>query len=281
MQSWLLLGILSNASYAISTSIDKYFMKYRYNPVTTNLFKMFFDGLILLVVGFLFFNLNLNLQLFLLSMILGIITAFSGIIYFTSLKVKEVEIVVPYFQSTELMLIFIGSLILFNEKINLYNGIGIALILLGIYTVLSKDGFQVPKLDRTILLISVIVVLHTIYSLLVKKLLFDVEPINLAIMMYFSTTIILASYILVSKKQRRLFDIKCSKIIVGSFFGALGTLLLYSALFVGNASKVYSLHGLQSVFLFIIASFLLTEKLYWHRLIGTLFIFLGIFFITL
>jgi len=165
--------------------------------------------------------------------------------------------------------------------VNMFNYTGIALILIGVYVVLSKDGFKLPKLDKVIFLISVMVILDVVYLLSVKKLLFEIEPINLAIMLYFSSTIILACYLLSSKKQKKLFDIKSSKIIVAAFFGAIGTFLLYFALSIGNASKVYPTVGLQSVFIFIIASVFLKEKFYWHRLIGTLVVFVGIFLISL
>lgn len=252
-----------------------------YNPISTNTFKMFFDGVILLIIGFLFFNLNFTFELFLWSLLLGGIYALSGIIYFASLKLKDVKTVVPYLQSSTLLLIFVSSIILFNEIANIFNYIGLVLILIGIYAVLSRKGLKFPKLDKAILLISVIVILNVIYSLLVKNLLFNIQPINLAIMMYFSSTIILACYVLLSRKQRELFDIKSSKIIVAAFFGAMGTLLLYSALSIGYASKVYPIAGLQSVFVFIIASIFLRERFYWHRLAGIITVFLGILLISL
>jgi uncharacterized membrane protein len=56
---------------------------------------------------------------------------------------------------------------------------------------------------------------------------------------------------------------------------------LFSAAALGNASKVYPLAGLQSAFIFIIALLFLKEKFYWHRLAGTVIVFLGIFLVSL
>jgi len=38
---------------------------------------------------------------------------------------------------------------------------------------------------------------------------------------------------------------------------------------------------LQSVFVFIIALMFLKEKFYWHRLIGTIIVVIGIYFISI
>lgn len=281
MKLWLVLGILSYLFYAISTSIDKHFMNKKYDIFSTNTFKMFFNAIILLIIGLIFFKLNFTSKLFFWSLILGGIYALSGIIYFASLKLKDVEIVVPYYQSYLLFFTFIFSVILLNESVNIYNYIGIILLLIGVYTILSENGFKIPKLDKAIFLILIMVVLNLVYNILAKKILYDIKPIDLAIMMYFSCTIFLVAYILLSKKQRSLFDVKSSRIIFASIFGAMGTLLLYFALSVGNASKVYPIAGLQPFFVFIIAYIFLKTRFYWHRLIGTVIVFFGIFLISL
>ena len=280
-----MFGILSYFSYAISTSIDKYMMNKKYNVIKTSTFKMFFDGIILLIIGLIFFNLNFTYNLFLWSLVLGVIYALAGIIYYNSLKLKDVEEVVPSIQSLTILLVFIGSITVFKELVNSFNYIGVILILVGVYLVLSKKYLKLPKFDKAILLIVLIIILTTIYSLLVKKLLFHIEPINLVIMMYFSTTIILVFYQLFFKRESlsSIFQFKpnISKIMIAAFFGAIGTFLLYYALSIGNASKVYPLAGLQSVFIFIIASIFLKEKFYWQRLVGTVIVFFGIFLVSL
>lgn len=285
MELWLLFGILGYLSYSISTSIDKYMMNKKYNIIKTETFKMFFDGIILLIIGLVFFNLNFTYNLFLWSLVLGVIYALAGIIYYNSLKLKDVEEVVPSIQSLTILLVFTGSIIIFKELVNYFNYVGVILILAGVYFVLSRNQLKIPKFDRAILLIMLIIILTTIYLLLVKKLLFNIEPINLAIMMYFSTTMILVFYQLFFKRESLSsifqFKPKISKVMIAAFFGAIGTFLIYYALSIGNASKVYPLAGLQSVFIFIIASVFLKEKFYWKRLIGTAIVFLGIFLVSI
>ncbi len=129
------------------------------------------------------------------------------------------------------------------------------------------------------------VFLDVVYWLLVKKLLFNIEPINLAILMYFSTTIILIIYQTLFKKELiiNLLAHKQRILMIGvaSMFGALGTFLLFSALSLGNATKVYPMAGLQSVLVFLIASIFLKERLYRHRLFGAVSVFFGIFLVSL
>ncbi|MCK4781425.1 DMT family transporter [Candidatus Parcubacteria bacterium] len=281
MELWILLGILSYLSYAISTSIDKCLMNHGWNPLVTNTVKMFFDGLILLIIGLIFFNLSFTSELLIYSLLLGFLYAFSGILYFKCLKYKDVGEVVPYLQSFTILLVFIGSIFLFSESVNSYNYIGILLIIIGVYLVLLKDGLKIPKIDKILFFIFLIVILNTGYILVVKSSLHNIEPINIAIMMYFSTTLVLLGFSIFHSKQKEIFKVKNLKIIPAAFFGALGTLFLYSALSIGNASKVYPLAGLESVFVFIIATIFLKEKFFLYRFIGTIIVFAGIYLICI
>jgi drug/metabolite transporter (DMT)-like permease len=240
---------------------------------------MYFDGIILLIVGLIFFDLNFSSQIIFWSFVLGSLYATAGIIYFEVLKKEDVEVYIPYSQSAKILLTFIGSVFLLGESVSAYNYLGIILILLGIYPILSKDGISLPKINKIVSLILVSVFLGTIYSLLVKKLLIGVHPIDLAITMYFVSGVFMSLYMLY--KENKILKLKDSKIVFSAFFGAMGTFLLFSALTIGDAAKVYPLAGLQSVFVFIIASIFLKEKFYWHRLIGTIIVVIGIYFISI
>ena len=246
---------------------------------------MFFDGVILLIIGFLFFKLNFPPNLLLWSLVVGLLYALGGIVYFSVLKLKDVSQVIPFSQSSEILLIFLGSLLLFNEIANVPNYIGVVLILIGVYAVLSETSFKRPRIDKAFYLLLGVVVINVFFWLLVKKLLYDVQPIALAITMYFATTIIMILYqALFNRKALKALtriNHEISKIGIASLFGAMGTLLIFFALTLGDASKVYPVAGSQAVFVFVIASAFLKEKFRWHRLIGTIIVFAGIFLISL
>jgi transporter family protein len=109
--------------------------------------------------------------------------------------------------------------------------------------------------------------------------------------MYFSTTIISVICIFfyrLSSAKRASTPLASSfskarlvSIGVAAFFGVIGTFLLYTALSKGDASKIYPLAGLQSIFIFIIASIFLREKFKWQRLIGIIVVFAGIFLLSM
>jgi uncharacterized membrane protein len=285
MELWLVFGVLAYLSYAVSTSIDKYLMNRRFEVVRTDTFKMFFDGVVLLVIGLVFFGLDLTFGLVLWSLLLGFLYALTGIIYYTALKLRDVEEVVPFIQSSRILLIFVGGVVLLDEFVNAFNYVGVVLVLSGIYLVLSEDGLRFPRVGGSLALMVLFSIINAVYSLLVKRLLSDVEPINLAVLVYFSTTFILGVYQLLFRRRSLFsfsyFKVGLPKILVASFFGAMGTFLLYSALKLGNASKVYPVAGLESVFIFIIASVFLKERFYWHRLFGILVVCVGIFFVSI
>jgi drug/metabolite transporter (DMT)-like permease len=259
-------------------------MNKSYNVVSTNTLKAFFNGIMLLITGIIFFQLNFTRNLLLWSLILGIIHAFGTIIYFTALTRKNVGEIIPFYQSAGILFIFISSVLVFNEIVTSFNFAGIVLILVGVYLVLSEKFLKIPPVGKASLLILLLIPLDITHALLVKNLLFNIKPINLSIATYFSATLLLASYQLVSNKHsfEKLSIIKprLPKILCASFFGAFGTLFLYTALFFGNASKVYPMAGLTSIFIFIIASIFLREKFYWHRLLGIVVAFLGIYLIS-
>jgi len=293
MALWLLLGALSYLSFAISTSIDKLMMNKKYDALYTNTLKTFFDALILIVIGLIFFKLEFTPNMIILAIILGAIYAVVGRIYYLVLKLKDVSQTMPYLQSSQILLTFFGSLLLFNEPSNYLNYTGIVLIPIGVYAVLSEKGFKAPKIDKVFFYVLLIVALHIIYWLLAKKMLFDAQPISVGIAMYISCGFFLLIFLLFSRKKNRASqaNVKTSQalaapkhtvptIAIAAFFGAMGTFLLFSALKVGFASKVYSLAALQPIFIAIIALLFLSEKWHWNRVIGTVIVCAGIFLIS-
>lgn len=276
---WLFFGVLAYLSYSISSSLDKYFMKKGNNPIITNTLKMIFDGIILLFLGFLFFDLHFSKTLILMSIPLGLFYALSGIFYFASLKSEDVEIVIPYLQAFSLLLLFFFSIILFNESITYLTLIAVLLIIIGIYINLSKDGLAVPKLGKGIIIMTLSVVFSVIYSLLAKSFLFNFDPLSLAITMYFSCSVFLATYSIFN--QRKNFKIVNTKIFISAIFGALGTFLLFKALSLGDGSKVFPLAGLESIFVFLIAIIFMKERFQWHRFIGIIIAVIGIYLLSI
>ncbi len=258
-------------------------MNKKYDPLSTNTFKMLFDGFFLLFLGVIFFEFHFTFSLLWWSLPLGVLYAASSIFYFKALQLQDVGVLIPYTQSLQLLLIFTGSLLFFGEHALVWNYLGILLVVAGMYTVTSAEGLSFPHRDQGIYLITIQALLATAYFLLVKNALSNIEPINLAILMYFATAFLLFCYAWHRRTREKtpLLELKSSRIVISAIFGALGTILIYSALKVGLASKVYSLMGLQAVFIFFIAFLSLKERFAWHRLLGTLLVFGGIWLVSM
>lgn len=288
MELWLLLGILSYLSYSISTSIDKYLMRQQFNPTVTNTVKMFLNSLFLVTIGLLYLNLELSFRIKELAagIFLGFLYAASGVIYFKAVKISEITELMPFYQSISIVLTFIFSVALFKEAVSALNIFGILFVMSGMIMVLLRDRIKVPSIDQGIFLISLTILINIIYSLLAKIMLNDMKPINLAILMYFFSAGLLFAF-MVFFKPRIIDDrinLSCKdilKISTASFFGAIGTLLLFTALTVGYASKVYSIAGVMSVFIFFIGTIFLGEKVFFSKIVGTVFVFSGIYLISL
>ncbi|MGM5484790.1 MAG: EamA family transporter [Nanobdellota archaeon] len=278
MKIWLLLGILSYLSYSVSTSIDKNFMNKKYDPVTTNAFKMFFDGSLLLIAS-LFFTTSFTENILLWSILLGFLYALSGIFYMNMLKRANVEMVLPLSQSMLILATFTGGILAFGEDVIFLNVIGLFSILLGIFLVTTKR-LKALKVGHVIYLILFMVIAKTAYSLIVKHVLSGADPFVLSILVYFSSSIFLLGYALTTRTGR-IFSLRNSRILISSVFGALGTILLFYALKEGFASKVYPLAGLQSVFVFIIATIFLKERPTYIRGLGVLAVFAGVYMLSI
>jgi len=296
MALWLLLGVLAYLSFAISTSIDKLMMNKKYNRLWTNMLKSFFDAIMLLAIGLAFFSMEFTPQITLACVVLGFLYAVAGIFYFRVLGLSDVSKVMPYLQAAQVLLTFFFSLLLFSEPFNILNLAGILLIILGMYAVLSRKGFRAPRLDKAFYYVLIIVALHLGYWLLAKQVLFDAQPISVGLAMYLSGGFFLAVFYLVSKAKANASASrdalpaglkpvhekqKILTVAIAAVFGSMGTFLLFTALKVGFASKVYSLAALQPVFISIIALIFLREKWYLQRIIGTVLVCAGIFLISI
>jgi drug/metabolite transporter (DMT)-like permease len=283
MPRWLLFTILCFLSYTLSSAFDKYLVNHRYNIVRTDTLKMLLDAVVLLVVGVFFFDLQLSNELFMLALLPGALTAIGGILYFEALQKKDIEVIFPYLQAVGILLIFAASIFLFREPVSAINILGVFVICLGIFVLLSRHGFHLPKPDGIFSLAVGIALCDLLYALAVKQVLGEYAPINLAILVYLASTLFLFLYqlLLQNKSPSEILSFRGStpKVFFSSIFGSLGTLFLFTALSLGNASRIFPLAAMESVFIFIIATLVLKERFTPRRFASVLVIAVGIYFV--
>lgn len=282
---WFFLGIMAYLSFAISTSIDKLMMNKSYDPLDTSIYKLFFDGLILLIVGFLAFNQSITVNTILAGSLIGLLYGLSSVLYFKMLTYLDSQVAIPTSQSSSILLVAILAVPLFNESLSVINIIGIFIVIVGVYLVL--DGrLRVPKKREGFRFLFAVVLIGVTHTLLTKQFLTGIKPITLSTILYLSSTGFLTFYKLLKTEQDssvvKLFNRnEIITIFMAAIFGALGTILLFTSIMIGDVSKVYTLSGAQSAFIFIISVLFLDESASFKRGLGVIIVFLGISIVSI
>jgi uncharacterized membrane protein len=284
MEPWFILCLLGYTISAFSATLDKVMMNRLFNPVTTVLFRTMFNAVFVGTAGILIFKIALSPMLLLLAAFPAILLVVSYAIYLRVLQRKNASEVQPFSQSLDVLFIFLASIILLREPAGDINYVGIIVIVIGIYLVVTEHINKLPHLDRNLLIIAGLVPIDVAYAMLVKTYLGTVEPVSLAVSIYIMSFLLLAVAILVSRRHiltRSSLKPHLRIVILSSLFAATSAVFFYTALSEANASKVYPMAGISSVTVFLLAGVFLKEKLQWHRLIGIFIVIVGIYLISL
>jgi uncharacterized membrane protein len=261
-------------------------MHHHYNRYSTSMLKMFFDVIFLLAAGLFLFDLQFSFSVIIWGAILGIFYAGGNIFYFLSIQKLAIEDVIPILQSTNILFIFLGAVIFLSEAQPWFKYIGVGSVLLGIYTLLSSRGFELPKFHKGYGILAISLVFHIGSALLTKYGLRGItSPISLAIVMYAFCTLFLLIFIVIyhtiDVPTIRYLKTHIKRIIIAAIFGAGGTFCLYTALSKGDASLVYPIAGIQSVFVYFIAVIFSKKKFSWKKLASIIAVCIGIGLIAL
>lgn len=285
MELWFIFAIVGYMIGAIAGALDKYMMNQQYHPVTTVLLRTLCNAIFLGTAGLLLLNMQLSPSLLLLAAIPAFLLAFSFVVYLFVLQKKDASEIQPFSQSLDTLFIFLASIVLLHEPANILNYVGIIVIVIGVYLVLTEHITKIPRLDRSLLIIAALVPIDIAYALLVKTFLDTAEPIAFAVSIYIMATLML---LVVSLVLRRYMNNKPASIkpqiptvLVASLCAATAAAFLYTALSQANASKVYPMAGVSSVAMFLLATMFLQEKFHKHKFIGTLIVVVGIYLISL
>lgn len=285
MELWFVYSILGYSIGAVAGTLDKHMMNQRYNPVMTVLLRTLFNGLFLGTTGFLLLHLSITPAVLLFAVVPAFLLAISFVVYLGVLQRRNATEIQPFSQSLDTLFIFFASLIFLHEPASLPNYLGILLVVIGIYLVLTEHIRKVPRLDRNLLIIIALVPLDVAYALLVKTYLADAEPIALAVSIYLMAFLMLTIVSLLFRKKSSITAASLRPqlriVLVASLCAATAAGFLYTALSQGDASKVYPMAGVSSIAVFFFATMFLKEHFHWHRFIGTLIVVVGIYLISL
>jgi uncharacterized membrane protein len=285
MELWFIFAIVGYMIGAISGVLDKYMMNQHYHPVTTVLLRTLCNAIFLGTAGFVLLNMRLSFSLLLLATIPAFLLIISFVVYLFVLQKRDASEIQPFSQSLDTLFIFLASILLLQESASLPNYLGIIIIVIGVYLVLTEHITKLPHLDRSLLIIAALVPLDIAYALLVKTFLGTADPIALAVSIYIMAFLMLT---VVSVVLRRYINNKPASlkpqirtVLVASLCAATAAAFLYTALSQANASKVYPMAGISSVAVFLLATIFLQERFHKHKFIGTLIVVIGIYLLSL
>jgi uncharacterized membrane protein len=286
MELWFLFAVLGFMISAVASTLDKHMMNLQYHPVTTSLLRTLFNSVLLGTAGFLFLNLRITPTLLLLAALPAFFLVVSYVVYLFVLQRKNASQIQPFSQSLDVLFIFLASVAFLQESVTWENYVGILIVVIGIYLVLAEHITKVPRLDRSLLIITGLVPLDIAYALLIKTYLGSAEPIALAVSIYLLAFLMLGAILLLLRSGRQhqastYVRPRFRTVLAASLCAATAAGLLYTALSWADASKVYPMAGVSSVTVFLLATLFLQEKYAPHRLIGTLIVVVGIYLISL
>lgn len=285
MELWFVYSIVGYSIGAVAGTLDKHMMNQRYNPVTTVLFRTLFNGMFLGTAGFLLLHLSIPPMVLLFAAVPAFLLAISFVVYLGVLQRRDATEIQPFSQSLDTLFIFLASLVFLHEPASLPNYLGIFLVVIGIYLVLTEHIRRIPQLDRNLLIIIALVPIDVAYALLVKTYLADVEPIALAVSIYLMAFLMLTIISLLFRKKSNISAASLKPqlriVLIASLCAAAAAAFLYTALSQGNASKVYPMAGVSSIAVFFFATMFLKEHFHWHRFVGTIIVVAGIYLISL
>lgn len=285
MELWLLFTVLGYTIGALANILDKYMMNQQYHPVTTVLLRTMCNAIFLGTTGILLLNMVITPSLLLLAILPALLLVVSFVVYLHVLQRKNASEIQPFSQSLDVLFIFLASIILLSESASIANYVGILIVVIGVYLVVTEHITKAPRMDRGFLIIAALVPIDVTYALLVKTYLGTVEPIGLAVSIYLMSFLLLTMVALLMRRQINLTKASLTPhlriVLAASFFAAISAAFLYTALSRANASKVYPMAGISSVTVFLLATMFLKEKFHWHRFVGTLIVVAGIYLISL
>ena len=285
MELWLIYTLVGYSIFAIANILDKYMMNQRYSPVTTVFLRTLCNGLFLGTAGLVILHIGITPSLLMLAAIPAALLVISWIVYLYVLKEKNATEIQPFSQSLDTLFIFLAAVFILNESARPENYVGILVIVIGIYLVLTEHITKVPHIDRHLIIIAALVPIDLTYALLIKTFLNDAEPIALAVSIYLLSAGLIGVVSLVMRKRAGLSVASLRPhlriVIPASLCAAAGAGFVYTALSLADASKVYPMAGISTVIVFVLATVFLKEKFHKHRLVGTLVVVLGIYLISL
>ncbi|MCK4551011.1 MAG: DMT family transporter [Candidatus Aenigmarchaeota archaeon] len=282
---WLALALFYAFAHAAVSVIDKKILSHKnIDPLALSAIRFAVNVIISFSILIVFLRPSLSE----INAVVALLSTFyflAGLAYFYALKTDDVSKLVPYRDAIVTILSFSLAFLLLGESITTINILGVIAIATGGYIVWTDGKITIPKKSTGILLIGISAVFLSFYGITAKVSVLDVHPLMLSFFMY----LLVASYFtatnlvfnrknlkdtgktILSERKTRIL------IIMASAFAVVGSISLFFALSLENATKVLPIAGTLPLFAAIMGKRLLNEKHGKERIAGTLLILVGIY----
>lgn len=210
----------------------------------------------------------------------GISTAILWLVYFKALEMANISLVTPV-DKLSIVITLILSTILFKEKITIIKIISMIFIIVGTFLMVNKNN---KKKDNWFIYAILTAIFTSLTTILAKIGIKNVDS-NLSTMLRTIIVLIIIWIIILIKKEYKYVYKLNKKTIIFIILSGLSTgsswLNYFKALKIGETSIVFTIEKLSVVVSILLSVIFLKEKLNIKKVIGFIFIILGIFILVL
>ena len=268
MSSWMVLALAASLCWGTVNILDKVILsKYNLTPWT----YLALDGFISVVSLALFAFISpfsISSQAIALSILSGVFIAAFNILYFFSLSLSDVSIIVILIQITPVFSLIWGVSIL-GEKYGAINYLGMFLVLIGtVIASLSENKIKTKlNFSRTLFASGVMAVAAFSLSIayLLQKMALVGDANVLAVFTWQRTSLFIISLIVIAMNFKKFFKLTYQPIILTTIVEVIniaGFLFITTAYAIGSLSKVTFFASLQPAFVVLIIWIAQPFKLY-------------------
>lgn len=282
---WFLLALSAAALTALTHIFDK-ILTTELHPWTIPAIKKIINGIILILVShFLFqFYFPMKPYFWFFLLILALPEAAATVFYFAGIKGEEISRIIPYQSSLLVVFPFVFALLFLSESVTSINVLGVLLISIGAYVILSDGEFKIPRTTKGLILITLAAFAWAVYGILAKMGTSFFPPYILAIYVFFIGDAFIWGVNLKYKKKEQIISVKKTFntktffiLLIACLGASLSSLFTFFALGMAPASKVLPLVKTSPLFLVLMSGTILKERKIFIRLLGSLLLVIGIF----
>ena len=283
IELWFVYALAAALVQAVIQILNKYLTNF-IDPRLLPALKRVISGTSLLVISFFIFELFLPLS-FNFWIFIGILASIditAAVIYFKGLKRGEISQLASFQTALLAFFPFLIGITFLSESVSILSGIGVLILSLGAYTVISDGKFSFKDKNRALILIFVASLLWSIYGITAKLAVDSFPPYLLAIFVFYLDDIYVWGYNLESNRKgisglKKIMNPKLvALVLLAGFCTGLGSLLTFFALKLGKASLALPVVYSSPLYVVLLSGRILKEKNIKIRLLGASMVILGV-----